>query len=106
MLTRRLSGWIGSALDLHLSDVSLAPLDKELDEQDSSDLGPTGKSTGTWSSCQGGQDSWTFQEFLSGSRVEGVPSPPRLRSLQPGQGQPPTPSVYLHLSKGGPAEME
>ncbi|XP_039740795.1 putative E3 ubiquitin-protein ligase UNKL isoform X3 [Pteropus medius] len=32
----------GSALDLHLSDVSLAPLDKELDEQDSSDLGPTG----------------------------------------------------------------
>ncbi|XP_039740797.1 putative E3 ubiquitin-protein ligase UNKL isoform X5 [Pteropus medius] len=33
----------GSALDLHLSDVSLAPLDKELDEQDSSDLGPTGQ---------------------------------------------------------------
>lgn len=32
----------GSALDLHLSDVSLAPLDKELDEQDGSDLGPTG----------------------------------------------------------------
>uniref|UniRef100_G1PHR2 Unk like zinc finger n=1 Tax=Myotis lucifugus TaxID=59463 RepID=G1PHR2_MYOLU len=33
----------GSALDLHLSDVSLAPLDKELDEQDGSDLGPTGQ---------------------------------------------------------------
>ncbi|KAM8779576.1 putative E3 ubiquitin-protein ligase UNKL isoform 4-T4 [Rhynchonycteris naso] len=36
----------GSALesvpDLHLSDVSLTPLDKELDEQDGSDLGPTG----------------------------------------------------------------
>ncbi|XP_066131461.1 putative E3 ubiquitin-protein ligase UNKL isoform X4 [Saccopteryx bilineata] len=37
----------GSALesvpDLHLSDVSLTPLDKELDEQDGSDLGPTGQ---------------------------------------------------------------
>ncbi|XP_059548583.1 putative E3 ubiquitin-protein ligase UNKL isoform X2 [Myotis daubentonii] len=32
----------GPALELHLSDVSLAPLDKELDEQDGSDLGPTG----------------------------------------------------------------
>lgn len=37
-----MSCWTGSALDLHLSDVSLAPLDKELDEQDGSDLGPTG----------------------------------------------------------------
>lgn len=106
VLTRCLSGWIGSALDLHLSDVSLAPLDKELDEQDSSDLGPTGKSTGTWSSCQGGWGSWAFQEFLSGSRVGGVPSPPRLRFLQPGQGQSLTSLVYLHLSKGAPAEME
>ncbi|XP_053527593.1 putative E3 ubiquitin-protein ligase UNKL isoform X7 [Artibeus jamaicensis] len=32
----------GSAVDLHLSDLSLAPLDKELDEQDGSDLRPTG----------------------------------------------------------------
>ncbi|XP_019504215.1 PREDICTED: putative E3 ubiquitin-protein ligase UNKL isoform X2 [Hipposideros armiger] len=32
----------GSALDLHLSDVNFTPLDKELDEQDGSDLGPTG----------------------------------------------------------------
>ncbi|XP_054445331.1 putative E3 ubiquitin-protein ligase UNKL isoform X2 [Pteronotus mesoamericanus] len=32
----------GCAVDLHLSDVSLAPLDKELDEQDGGDLGPTG----------------------------------------------------------------
>ncbi|XP_036890583.1 putative E3 ubiquitin-protein ligase UNKL isoform X1 [Sturnira hondurensis] len=33
----------GSAVDLHLSDLSLAPLDKELDEQDGSDLRPTGQ---------------------------------------------------------------
>ncbi|KAM5198310.1 putative E3 ubiquitin-protein ligase UNKL isoform 8-T10 [Hipposideros larvatus] len=33
----------GSALDLHLSDVNFTPLDKELDEQDGSDLGPTGQ---------------------------------------------------------------
>ncbi|XP_053783783.1 putative E3 ubiquitin-protein ligase UNKL isoform X5 [Desmodus rotundus] len=32
----------GSAVDLHLSDLSLAPLDKELDEQDGCDLRPTG----------------------------------------------------------------
>ncbi|XP_045676898.1 putative E3 ubiquitin-protein ligase UNKL isoform X5 [Phyllostomus hastatus] len=32
----------GTAVDLHLSDLSLAPLDKELDEQDGSDLRPTG----------------------------------------------------------------
>lgn len=48
------SCWTGSALDLHLSDVSLAPLDKELDEQDGSDLGPTGKNDDTWHSCRGG----------------------------------------------------
>uniref|UniRef100_A0A9L0TRW3 Unk like zinc finger n=1 Tax=Equus caballus TaxID=9796 RepID=A0A9L0TRW3_HORSE len=32
----------GSALDLHLSDVSLASLDKELEEQDGGDPGPPG----------------------------------------------------------------
>lgn len=32
----------GAAVDLHLSDLSLAPLDKELDEQDGSDLRPAG----------------------------------------------------------------
>ncbi|KAM5331448.1 putative E3 ubiquitin-protein ligase UNKL isoform 5-T5 [Glossophaga mutica] len=32
----------GSSVDLHLSDLSLAPLDKELDEQEGSDLRPTG----------------------------------------------------------------
>ncbi|XP_046521504.1 putative E3 ubiquitin-protein ligase UNKL isoform X1 [Equus quagga] len=33
----------GSALDLHLSDVSLASLDKELEEQDGGDPGPSGQ---------------------------------------------------------------
>lgn len=79
----------GSALDLHLSDVSLAPLDKELDEQDGSDLGPTGKNDDTWRSSRGvrGWLRLSFQESLSGSRVGEVPSPsprplqPRLGSL-------------------------
>nr|XP_045368796.1 putative E3 ubiquitin-protein ligase UNKL isoform X4 [Camelus bactrianus] len=33
----------GSALDLHLGDINLAPLDKELEEHDGGDLGPTGQ---------------------------------------------------------------
>ncbi|XP_029078119.1 putative E3 ubiquitin-protein ligase UNKL isoform X6 [Monodon monoceros] len=32
----------GSSLDLHLSDISLVPPDKDLEEHDSRDLGPTG----------------------------------------------------------------
>lgn len=55
-----MSCWTGSALDLHLSDVSLAPLDKELDEQDGSDLGPTGKNDDTWCSCQGSEAGRAF----------------------------------------------
>lgn len=37
----------GSALDLHLSDLNLAPPEKGLEEQDASDLGPPGKGAGT-----------------------------------------------------------
>lgn len=37
----------GSALDLHLSDVSLASLDKELEEQDGGDPGPSGEGADT-----------------------------------------------------------
>ncbi|XP_064334371.1 putative E3 ubiquitin-protein ligase UNKL isoform X2 [Camelus dromedarius] len=37
------AGGRGSALDLHLGDINLAPLDKELEEHDGGDLGPTGQ---------------------------------------------------------------
>lgn len=102
-----MSCWTGSALDLHLSDVSLARLDKELDEQDGSDLGPTGKNEDTWRSCQGawGWPGLSFQESLNGPRVGEVPSPSS-RTLQPRQDQPHISSVYLHLSKVAPAEMD
>lgn len=36
-------GLIGSALDLHLSDINIASLDKDLEEHDAHDLGLTGK---------------------------------------------------------------
>ena len=101
-----MSCWTGSAVDLHLSDLSLAPLDKELDEQDGCDLRPTGKNDDTWRSCQvaPGQPGLSFQESESGSRVGEAPSPSP-RPLQPWQGQPPTSTVYPHLSKAAPAQM-
>lgn len=75
--THRTSCSPGPALDLHLCDVGLPALDRELEEHDSADLGPAGRTAhrGYWLGWPG---------FLfRGSHGQSVVSPPTPRGLWP-----------------------
>ncbi|XP_073070503.1 putative E3 ubiquitin-protein ligase UNKL isoform X1 [Manis javanica] len=75
----------GSALDLHLSDLNLAPPEKGLEEQDASDLGPPG------------------QRSLGGSAPVAIPGgPPRPPSLPSSPSLPTSPLCSLSQPPSGP----